>query len=267
MKTQIKLVVVFAMSLAALVPSSLAQLSVPSDGSDGALNITSNTVIDLSQAITGTWTAPGSGTGIYDLNQWAVVCKYSSVNIANGATVSFINHSANPPVVWLVQSNVTINGTVSVNGANGTSSSPAQFLPAVPGPGGFAGAAYDPSIGTGEGFGLGGGIGNVGSATYQSSYGNPQILHLIGGSGGSVANNCGYVVTGGSGAGAILIVAGTTVSVTGQITAIPGAALGCNGADSYGSGGGIRLVAYQISGTGSINAAPKGSTRLDANSI
>ena len=34
-------------------PAAFAQLSVPSDGSDGALVISTNTVIDLSRAVTG----------------------------------------------------------------------------------------------------------------------------------------------------------------------------------------------------------------------
>lgn len=33
----------------------LAQLTIPSDGSDGALIITSNTVIDLSRVVSGMW--------------------------------------------------------------------------------------------------------------------------------------------------------------------------------------------------------------------
>jgi hypothetical protein len=80
-----------------MISSACAQLSVPSDGSDGALNITSNTVIDLSKALTKTWSDPSSGNGIYDSNQWAVVFKYGSVNITTGAMVTFTNHYANPP--------------------------------------------------------------------------------------------------------------------------------------------------------------------------
>ena len=71
------------LSLAAFVPAGQAQLTIPyADGSDGALNITANTVIDLSQAVTGVWTnTSGSpGNGIYDPTQWAVVFKYSSVS-------------------------------------------------------------------------------------------------------------------------------------------------------------------------------------------
>ena len=81
-----------AVSLAAFAPAAFAQLTIPyADGSDGPLNLTNDTVIDLSQAVTGVWTntSGNSGKGIYDPTQWAVVFKYSSVNIASGATVTF----------------------------------------------------------------------------------------------------------------------------------------------------------------------------------
>ena len=139
MKKHTKLKAIFAMFLAAYVPSSIAQIGVPSDGSDGALNITTNTVLDLSQAVTGSWSANNSahaGLGIYDPTVWAVVFKYSSVTIASNATVTFNNHPSTAPVVWLVTGNVTINGTVSLNGED---IAPIPLL-AVPGPGGYRGA-------------------------------------------------------------------------------------------------------------------------------
>src|SRR4029077_18821628 len=110
-----------ALSLAAFAPSSFAQpLTIPgADGSDGALIVTANTNIDLSLAVTGVWSnnnAGNFGKGIYDPDKWAVVFKYSSVNIANGATVTFSNHPTHAPVVWLVSSNVTIDGTLSLDG-------------------------------------------------------------------------------------------------------------------------------------------------------
>jgi hypothetical protein len=58
--------VVLALTIAAFAPASFAQLVIPSDGSDGALNFTNGTtVIDLSQAVSGVWTnastVPGKG--------------------------------------------------------------------------------------------------------------------------------------------------------------------------------------------------------------
>lgn len=79
-----------------------AQLNVPSDGSDGTLNITTNTVIDLSKASYAVWNQNNStnaGNGVYDSNKWAVVFKYSAVTIASNATVTFLNHPTHAPVV------------------------------------------------------------------------------------------------------------------------------------------------------------------------
>lgn len=64
--------------------AAMASITVPSDGTDGALVISANTVIDLSQAITGNWdtnNAANSGKGVYDPAKWAVVFKYTSVTI------------------------------------------------------------------------------------------------------------------------------------------------------------------------------------------
>lgn len=98
--------------IAALTSLAPAAITVPgADGSDGALNITANTEIDLSQAVTGTWdqnNAANPGKGAYDPAKWAVVFKYSSVTVATGATVTFKNHASRTPVVWRVNGNVTI---------------------------------------------------------------------------------------------------------------------------------------------------------------
>ena len=122
MKTNYSLTLA-ALGLAACLPPAHAQLVIPSDGSDGAFNpglSPTNVVIDLSQAVTGNWNANNSanaGKGIYDASKWAIVFKYSSVNIPAGVTVSFKNHPTHAPVVWLVQGDVTVNGNVSLNGA------------------------------------------------------------------------------------------------------------------------------------------------------
>ena len=99
-----------------------ANINIPSDGSDGNLIVTANTVIDLSEAVSGTWDAnntANAGKGIYDPAKWAVVFKYRSVSVAAGATVTFKNHATRAPVVWLVQGDVTINGTVSLDRQGG----------------------------------------------------------------------------------------------------------------------------------------------------
>ena len=269
MKNMIQLVtcaVVTAMSMEA----AKAALNIPSDGSDGALVITNNTVIDLSQAVTTNWNtaSPVLGAGVYDPEKWAVVFKYSSVTIQGGATVTFKNHASRAPVVWLVQSNVTINGTVSLDGQG---SQAAPWL-AVPGPGGgrsgagaYASGAWN-SAGFGPGggafdswLGIGGSYGTV--APYptnfgQTNYGNPSLIPLIGGSGGGgSANNSNF--GGGAGGGAILIACSENLSVSGAIHANGGPNSQHGGG---GSGGGIRLVANTLAGSGLIEALSRPAT-------
>ena len=92
-----------------LTPEIFAQINVGSDGSDGALVVSANLTIDLSEAASGpgiAWDTPSPvpGKGVYDPDQWAVVFKYSSVTINANRTVTFVNHPSNAPVVWLVES-------------------------------------------------------------------------------------------------------------------------------------------------------------------
>jgi hypothetical protein len=171
--------------------------------------------------------------------------------------VAFINHLTHAPVVWLVNGNVNINGTLNLDGQAGNAD---QNNLTEPGPGGFRGGG-GPQFGSGPGFGPGGGNG---PGTYLGVYGNPQIIPLIGGSGGN-----GGGVNGGGGGGAILIAATGTITVNGY----------CHADGGYnatiGSGGAIRLVANQISGNGKIEALGgagnvgvyAGRIRLEANSV
>jgi hypothetical protein len=222
-----------------------AQLTIPSDGSDGAFNPAANVEIDLGLATTALWTAPGSGNGVYDAEKWAVVFKYSSVNIPAGVTVTFKNHPTYAPVVWLVQGNVTVAGTLDLKGKNGTTNTTSALTPSEPGPGGFRGASFGPS-GNGFGYGPGGGIGSDTSAYYSARYGSPQIIPLIGGSGAYGGLNAS---SGGAGGGAILIGASGTISVDGIIDVMGG-----SGNANNGSGGAVRLIANQVTGTGQMKA-------------
>jgi hypothetical protein len=242
----------------ALFLSSIAafgQITIPSDGSDGAFNPPgsfSTTTIDLSLATVASYDTNNSGNagkGVYDPVRHAVVFKYSAVTIPANATVQFINNSAHAPVVWLVQGNVSIaaSSTVRLNGNNVSFTN----VPAEPGPGGFRGGV-DGSGGRGAGLGpAGSAFGGV--ASYASAYGNPSIVPLIGGSGGGGS---------GGGGGAILIAAAGTISVNGSITANGG-----TGNSGSGSGGAIRLVANTINGNGTLSALPDGRIRLEANSV
>ncbi|MBX9735486.1 MAG: hypothetical protein K2X32_01050, partial [Phycisphaerales bacterium] len=132
------LVVAAAVTFAA-APSH-AQITIPITnqanlGTDGAFSPTQSTTQFLQAAVTGSWEQAGTGVGVYDASKWAVVYKFSSVNIPANVTVSFSNHPTGAPVVWLVNGNVTINGTVNLTGAV----SPSATAFAQPGPGGFRG--------------------------------------------------------------------------------------------------------------------------------
>jgi len=241
-----------------------AKINIPgADGSDGALQITMTTEVDLSEAVTGNWddnNSANSGKGIYDPQKWAVVFKYDSVYIDAGSILSFKNHPSRAPVVWLVNGDVTINGTLSLNG-EGYQNPPKN---AEPGPGGFRGGIgrYKTII-NGAGFGPGGGNptgdfgygGSYGTQAVGSNlkYGNQSLIPLIGGSGGGTDSECSK--SGGAGGGAILIACQNTLIVNGIIQTnggSPGDVGDCEPAG--GSGGGVRLVAEILSGSGSINA-------------
>jgi hypothetical protein len=262
---------ILALALALGSPTLKAALNIPSDGSDGALVVTTNTVIDLARAVTGNWDAnntANAGKGVYDPAKWAVVFKYSNVRIQAGATVTFKNHPSRAPVVWLVTGDVTIAGKLVLDGQNG------QVAPALaePGPGGFRGgngyisSTYQNAPGFGPGGGKtdynannatgspsgGGSYGSMG-INGSNTYGNATLIPLLGGSGGGGHNNgYGNNHTGGGGGGAILIASGSTFSVTGTISSNGGGGGGIAGAG--GSGGGIRLVCDTLAGTGIVQA-------------
>ena len=249
-----------------LVTASLAsgQVTLPGayHGSDGDFAPTEDVAIRLDLAPTSAWDAPNpdpnSGLGVYDRDKWAIVFRYSSVNIPADVTVTFINHPANPPVVWLVDGPVTIDGIVDVKSGDfdGLNFS-------IPGPGGFRGAGTNSSMG-----GLGPGGGDAGGSvasfgTGPKTYGNSRCLPLIGGSGGG-----GYVAPGWpslAGAGAILIAATDTISIAGGIDASVDC---CSG---RATGGAIRLVCNRLDGNGWLLAAAAdgndGRIRIEANEV
>lgn len=228
-----------------------------STGSLGAFSPTTNTEVEL----------PADG-----------ILNYTTVNIPTAITVTFKQNAANTPVYILATGDVTVAGTINVNGANanliysgrsghggfegglgGTpidGSNPALRGGKGLGPGGGnPGSVSTLPLSEASGAGGGGGFGSNGStgggnSTYSppgtggGSYGNMRILPLIGGSGG--AGGAGSAHTsyknaggaGGGGGGAILIASSGTITVTGSITATGGNGGGANPANSYAGGGG-----------------------------
>jgi hypothetical protein len=252
----------------ALPLAGFAQVNSGSDGHDGALIINRNSglVIDMAD----------HPDGIY---------HYTSVNIAENASVSFIPNAGNKPVVWLVQgscavgavSNIYLYGqTVYQQGGQG-------------GPGGFSGGnggGAGMSGRDGQGPGGGRGLGSyliAGNASFANSggrgetqesagdlYGSKYLLPLIGGSGGGGGTGHG----GGGGGGAIMIVASGEIAVNGTIYARGGDSDYWNGKSGAGSGGAIRLVSNTLTGAGGLlvgggacsyarNSGGAGRIRLD----
>ncbi len=281
----------FAALFAVIVASAAsAAIVVPgADGSDGAFAPTANYVFDLAQAATAQWdtASPNPGYGVYDPVKWAVVFKFASVNIPAGVTVTFKNHPSYAPVVWLVQGDVTIAGTVSLNGQKGHRYTEPTFQ-SEPGPGGFRGGHAGRNGGTAASGGLGpGGAGlnrwtsnndapGTGGSYYSQGqtqkagptrpgpvYGSASICPLIGGSGGAGSLH-GDGAGGGAGGGAILVAAQGVVSLSGSLVA--------NGGDAYtdinwerhggcGSGGAIRIIADVANVSGTL--AARGGTSSD----
>lgn len=253
-----------AILVAMLLPAAILHaLTIPSDGSDGNFNPTVDIEVDLSQAVTGTWDQDNSaniGKGVYDPEKWAVVFKYNSVNIPAGVTVTFKNHATRAPVVWLVQGNVNIEGVVSLDGEAVRTDLDGLML-AEPGPGGFRGGAFGPA-GFGAGLGIGGanfGGSSGANATHASSYGNPAVLPLIGGSGGGGTTSNGHK-TGSGGGGAILIGSASTVHIGGTIRANGGNSIRSD--SSRGSGGAIKLIGESVTGNGALSAHSNNTGRI-----
>lgn len=262
-----------ALMLPLLAAPSYGEVNSGSDGHDGALNPTESLVIDMAD----------HPDGIY---------HYSSVNIPTGVTVSFIPNAGNKPVVWLVQGDCLISGSVDVAGKDSVDATGGPG-----GPGGWrGGSGINPTPQAGEGPGGGnagssivvrsgwsytylidqnpqaGSYGNAGSsASPDKIYGNMFNLPLLGGSGGGgfYVSSFGtvYLYGGGGGGGAFLVASSGSIRVDGTINAIGGsnAPYGANG----GSGGAVRIVGSSFRGNGTIDANGRsgggaGRIRIDA---
>lgn len=223
-----------------------SQVNSGSDGHDGAFNPTTNTVVNMAD----------HPNGIY---------HYTSVNIPADVTVTFIPNANNTAVVWLVQSNALINGTVDVSGQT-PGSPPTHVIGAAGGPGGFRGGnggdGGSGGLGLGSGVGLAAAFGTLprvwnGSAYefYTNgtvTYGNQYLIPLIGGSGGGgvgYGQNGNTYAGGGGGGGALLIAASQVIDLNGSIASRGGSGgfyncgTACYGYGGGASGGGVRIVA------------------------
>jgi hypothetical protein len=250
---------VFTAVLVLAAASRAQSFDAGSDGSLGDLVVTNNLALDL----------PPDGK-----------LHFRSLTVNSGATLSFNRNARNTPVFILAQNEVVVNGTINVDGATRTLNTGGRG-----GPGGFDGgkpgfgAEVPPGFGYGPGGSTGGGntCSQVAGAALGGSYGTRQngpsgiiygntlLIPLVGGSGGGGGANDPNG-GGGGGGGAIMLAANNRVAVSGAIRARGGAGGFClNG----GSGGAIRLVAFKVEGsgtldTGGLGGAPSvGRVRVD----
>jgi hypothetical protein len=209
------------------------------------------------------------------------VLHFASLRVESGATVTFTRNARNTPVYILSQGDVVVNGTIDVSGSGRTANAGG-----VGGPGGFDGGSPGfgaetlPGNGYGPGGGQGGGnncfgdAGQSGGGSFGTAgigvaagatYGNQNMIPMIGGSGGGGA--FGANAGGGGGGGAVLIASNTRILVDGTILASGGAAGACH---NGGSGGSIRLVSMAVAGAGNLSAfagGGGGSGRIRVDSI
>ncbi|MDH3998576.1 MAG: hypothetical protein OET90_07030, partial [Desulfuromonadales bacterium] len=180
------------------------------------------------------------------------VLQYANVHIQSGAELTFTKNEKNTPVTILASGDVTIDGTININGGKG-----AYIQPGKGGPGGFdggqggvvgkvgfrgegpgggygamghstSGHKYSGACGGGGGYVASGSVGsnmiwngNIKGGAGGSKYGNERLIPLIGGSGGGGGGGSASYTAGGGGGGggAILIAASGSINITGGIYA------------------------------------------------
>lgn len=256
--------VLCSVALAAATASAQTQFNSGSTGADGPL----------------TYTTPGEYT--FDMTAKPDgVWNLTTINIPAGVKVSFKKNAAKTGVVWLATGDVNIAGEVNLDGADGVQNV-LRGNEAPGGPGGFhggRGARRTDVSGTGSGTsgeGPGGGApgttlnfcadGGAQGGVYSTTGPGGLACSPIGGSGGGGSGSVSGVdgANAGGGGGAILIASSTTITIDGSLHANGGTGwcldLTCSiwaittVCGGGGSGGGIRLAANRIEGSGSITA-------------
>lgn len=215
------------------------------------------------------------------------VFNFTTINIPANVTVRLSGRVLKGPVWWLSSGDVTINGTIDLNGENGSPFAPILDgrTRAMPGAGGFSGGVGGKTDGSATspvaqpGDGPGGGAGGANRDGCQnpntegaggSFTGNSFLVPLVGGSGGgggqlgtSNLAQAVYASGGGGGGGAILIASSTSITVNGRISANGGQGGNTgnfcgSGQGGGGAGGAIRLLAPTLGGNGNLSAVGGG---------
>jgi hypothetical protein len=282
-----------ALAVLAFQASARAQtFNSGSTGADGAFDLSSTpsgTTVEFDPAVLhvgGVASAP-----LIDLEHDNVF-NFTTITIPSGVTVHLSGRYINGPVYWLATGAVNIAGTVNLNGEKGAdrTQSASNRRPSVPGPGGFPGGVggNTDTAGVGAaqpGAGPGGGAAPPNSVFTYLGQGGTYIagkflvpLTAGSGGGGGVANDFEmWGASGGAGGGAILIASSVSISVSGAVLANGGAGGYWRPGDCYnpnntalgggGSGGGIRLAAPIVQGSGSLQVSNGGSCYNDSRAV
>jgi hypothetical protein len=265
---------VIVLILFAAIGARAQGLSSGSNGSDGALILTTPGVVVFDPVAMG-----------LDKDRDNIF-HFTSINIGPGVIVRMpFNALQGLPVIWLATGAVQIDGTIDLDGQAGTDPAPGGLMrAATPGPGGYPGGVGSGGIGFTDGGGpdLRPGLGPGGGAAQThaghaiqgpffvnvggAAYGNALLVPLRGGSGGGGAGNFATPGGGGgAGGGALRIFSTTSIAVNGTLTANGGNGGAAGTAATQdpnfggtsaggGSGGGLHLIAPIISGTGTVSA-------------
>ncbi|MCP4502497.1 MAG: hypothetical protein GY822_21305 [Deltaproteobacteria bacterium] len=204
------------------------------------------------------------------------ILHYTTVNVPVGVTVTFSRPAsgANPAAHILATGDIIIDGILDVSGENGTANSGG-----FGGPGGFSGGAPGNGVDIAPGPGQGPGGGNAcpmtggtctgtfgrqgsGGSLAGNVYGTGLLVPLLAGSGGGGgASSSTKYSGGGGGGGGLLLASETRIQLSGSILARGGkGGYHTEGGGrcywtpiNHGSGGGIRIVAPVVEGTGTID--------------
>ena len=128
------LLVLLFVALLTAVPAQAQTFTSGSTGSDGPLDFSSLPTGSVVVFDPKKFTPPLNPAGDNIFN-------FTTINIPAGITVKLSGRVLNGPVFWLASGDVTINGTVDLNGENGAPPSPSLSgrIRAMPGAGGFSG--------------------------------------------------------------------------------------------------------------------------------
>jgi|GEM_PF-2679635 len=200
---------------------------------------------------------------------------FNSITIDEGCILKFIptgngiGMSSNP-VRLLVREDVTIHGTINLDGTPGELGS-TNYAAAggIGGPGGYNGGVsghtnHQPQAGYGPGGGAGASLASNGNCS-SSSGANGSLTPrandiryqmLIGGSGGGGGCNSSSsrYYGGGGGGGAMLIAANGTITINGEVSAIGADTGSSNSYHAEGAGGVVHFIANRVAGSGNVAA-------------